>query len=186
MDRILYIVEGEIEERFFRFLIEEDYIYPGKIKVFNLMQARLRETNHIFTKKVNKIFAVVDTDIAKKSNIETLEYNISMLKHFCPKHVFLLIQSKSFEDELKYMLSCKSMQAVWAHFQLRHHSTGDVKAFLTQSVHYSEHITTTNLQRYCTHQSGSINKLSPVSQALCVSIAPCLLRKRITMKNSHQ
>mgnify|MGYP006916080269 CR=1 FL=1 len=177
MTKTLYIVEGEIEERFFSFLIQNDYIAPGRINVFNLMQNELHYTNAIFTKRIGKIFAFLDTDRTGVNNLKVLENNVSMLKTVCPKHLFLLIQNQNFEDELRYMLSCKSLQALCNTLGIRHCTKKDMKTFLSQSVHYDQLISRKHLQRYCTRQECFLDLLPNSLRKLCVSITPCLLRK---------
>ncbi len=177
MTKTIYIVEGEIEERFFDFIIQNDYIAPGRITIFNLMQDELRETNAIFTKRIGKVFAILDTDKTGIDNLMTLEHNVSMLKTVCQKHLSLLIQNQNFEDELRYMLSCQSLQALCQKLGIRHCTRTDVKTFLSQSVHYKQLISTKQLQRYCTRQGSFLNLIPNSLQKLCVSITPYLLRK---------
>ena len=57
---VLYIVEGEIEERFFRQMIRLYYIRPGRIKIFNIMQNELSNSDNIMMKKYDLIFCVID------------------------------------------------------------------------------------------------------------------------------
>lgn len=187
MDRILYIVEGEIEIRFFDFLTKNNLIQPGKRKLFNLMQERLLYTNDIFTKKEwKKIFAVLDTDRVDKCNIETLTYNVSMLKKICARHLYLLIQNKNFEDELQYMLSCRSLQSLAQALECRHHSRHDIKTFLSQTVRYSGLISIEHLQRYCKRQDTFTNMISESLRHLCVSIDSCLSQKNRHHENINK
>ena len=50
MDKVLYIGEGEIEERFFDFLNQNDFIQPGRFRKFNLMQEKLSGVSDILKK----------------------------------------------------------------------------------------------------------------------------------------
>lgn len=146
MARILYIAEGEIEERFFDFLKVSDFICSGRFRKFNLMQERLSGASDILKKIMDKVYCVLDTDCIEKVNFDTLVYNIGLLKRICPRNIFLLIQNKNFENELSYVLECKNL---CGKFNLKHNTQKDLKRHLAQSVSYVGIISKENLVRYC-------------------------------------
>lgn len=104
----LYIVEGEIEEQFLRFLILKHYIKPGKIQIFNLMQQELKQTNNILTKQHDKVFCIIDTDRTEKSCITKLYHNYKTL---CQANasVKIIPQNHNFEEELSHILGGKNL-----------------------------------------------------------------------------
>lgn len=73
-----YYVEGETEEKFFKYLQSEDYIYRGKIVKWNVIERPLKKA-HIRVLKENTIIVLVfDTDTGK---VDTLEENIRFLSN---------------------------------------------------------------------------------------------------------
>ena len=80
MDKVLYIGEGEIEERFFDFLKGNDFIRPGRFRKFNLMQEKLSGASDILKKIMDKVYCVLDTDCIEATNFDTLIQNIKLLK----------------------------------------------------------------------------------------------------------
>ena len=146
MTRILYIAEGEIEERFFDFLNQNDFIQHGRFRKFNLMQEKLLGSNDLLKKIMDKVYCVLDTDCIETTNFNTLLHNVKMLRSICPRNIFLLIQNKNFEDELSYVLECKNL---CERFKLKHSTQSDLKRHLAQSVSYSRIISKNNLIRYC-------------------------------------
>ena len=80
MTRILYIAEGEIEERFFDFLKVSDFICSGRFRKFNLMQEKLSGASDILKKIMGKVYCVLDTDCIEATNFDTLIQNIKLLK----------------------------------------------------------------------------------------------------------
>ena len=146
MAKVLYIGEGEIEERFFDFLNQNDFIQPGRFRKFNLMQKILSSASELLKKKMDKVYCVLDTDCIEAINFDTLIQNINLLKRICPVNIFLLIQNKNFEDELLYVLVCKNL---CDKLNLKHSTQKDLKKHLAQSVSYSRIISKENLVRYC-------------------------------------
>lgn len=146
MTKVLYIGEGEIEERFFDFLNQNDFIQPGRFRKFNLMQKILSGASELLKNKMDKVYCVLDTDCIEATNFDTLIQNIKLLKRICPRNIFLLIQNKNFEDELLYVLDCKNL---CDKFNLKHSTQKDLKKHLAQSVSYGRIISKKNLVRYC-------------------------------------
>ena len=106
----LYIVEGEIEENFFKFLISNHYIKPGKIQIFNLMQQELKQTNNILTKQHDKVFCIIDTDRTEKPCIDKLYNNYKTL---CQANasVKIIPQNHNFEEELSRIVGKRNLNA---------------------------------------------------------------------------
>jgi len=146
MNKLLYIAEGEIEKRFIRFLIDKNFIRPGKFAKFNLLQDVLKDTSSILTNKVDKIFCILDMDIATKDFLNNLVKNISKLKTISKSKICLLIQNKNFEDELRYILQCSDLGK---YFGLKYNTVSDVKRFLADKVNYDKHISAEILKGYC-------------------------------------
>lgn len=143
--RALYIGEGEIEERFIKFLNQNDFIQTGIFRKFNLIQDKFSSISILY-KNAKKVFCILDTDQIAASSFSVLAHNIKMLKSICGGRVFLLIQNKNFEDELLYVLDCKNL---CTKFDLPHKTHKDLKKYLAQSVRYDQFITKENLARYC-------------------------------------
>ena len=122
MTKVLYIGEGEIEERFFGFLNQNDFIQPGRFRKFNLMQTKLLRSNDLLKSFRDKVYCVLDTDCIETTNFDTLFHNVKMLRSICSGNVFLLIQNKNFEDELSYVLECKNL---CEKFNLKHSTRKD-------------------------------------------------------------
>ena len=173
--KVLYIAEGEIEEKFIKYLINYNFIQIGQFKKFNLMQEKLKNTSNILTKKCDKIFAIVDTDCLEEENINKLIFNLKQLKLICPMRLYLLIQNKNFEDELKYILNCNNL---CEYFGLKHKTIKDLKVFLTQSVNYRSHISKDNIVKYCCRFESFKDKLKEcgksISEKMILTIEICL------------
>lgn len=146
MAKILYIAEGEIEERFITFLVQNDFIQCGRFLKFNLMQNRLKDSNNILRSKKDKIYCFLDADLVSPDNISNLIFNSKKIMTICKNNVFFLIQNKNFEDELKFLLDCNDLGNF---FKLPHNTTKDLKTYLAQTVNYKKIISKKNLIRYC-------------------------------------
>lgn len=144
MPKILYIVEGTIEKRFFQSLQRQKLIKPGKISIFNMMQAKLEATNNILTMKRSRVVAALDTDCFEDNNLDKLIHNSKMLKQICG-NVCFLIQNKNFEDELKQIFSTSDL---CGYFGLKHKTQKDLKHYLAQSVIY-DNMSWDRLDYYC-------------------------------------
>lgn len=73
---VTYIVEGQTEEAFLNNLKSHAVIDTGKVKVFNLMQKQMKETNPILYIHRDEFICIIDTDCCDVSNIENLIVNI--------------------------------------------------------------------------------------------------------------
>lgn len=153
---IKYIAEGETELTFIQQLQSMKIILVGRRKKFNLMQARLKQTNDILTQTCSKIYCVVDTDIADNINILNLQYNIKALSKIS-KSVIVLAQWRSFEDELRYMTGSNNLYDV---FHQKFNSLADLKRFLNQSVDYVRYRNVIRFEKYC----NRTNKLMELAE----------------------
>ena len=176
MSKILYIAEGEIEERFIRFLAQNDFIQAGRFRKFNLMQNRLKMTNAILSTKFDRIYCIIDTDVLTSGNISNLIFNLKQLKSICPREIFLLIQCENFEEELKFLFNCTDLGKF---FNLKYQSVKDLKIYLTQKIDYKNHITKSNLIRYCTRPEKFVEALSKFNRdklkLQIVSVEKCIV-----------
>ena len=167
-DKVLYIAEGEIEERFIKFLKQNNFIRAGRFKKFNLMQERLEDSCHILAKKVDKIYCVLDADIILPNTVSNLIFNLKKLRTVCKsENIICLIQQQNFEDELKFVLQCSDLGRF---FGLPHSTVKDVKNFLAQKVDYAKHISKINLPRYCSRPFHLTN----IRTNIC-SVAKCMI-----------
>lgn len=146
MLKILYIAEGEIEERFINFLSQNNFIQSGRCLKFNLMQNYLKDNSNILRLRKDKIYCILDTDVLLADNITKLICNLKKLRNACGNNVCLLIQNKNFEDELKFILNCSNLGKF---FHLPYNTTKDLKEYLAQDVDYQKIISKENLSRYC-------------------------------------
>lgn len=98
--RILYLVEGQCEEKLINALKNEPYlIKPGKVKCFNPMGRKLTPNDFITIQPGSLIALVFDTDTT--NGIDILESNIKMIKKYGGKcEIALILQVKNIEDEL--------------------------------------------------------------------------------------
>lgn len=149
MSKILYIAEGETEERFIKFLTQNDFIQPGRFKKFNLMQKKIQSSDSLLSKRVDKIYCILDTDVKSKDNVETLLFNLKKLKGISSgaDSILSLIQCDNFEDELAFVFSCSDLGKF---LKVPHNTKKDLKTFLAQKIMYNNYITRENLIRYCT------------------------------------
>ena len=163
MSRILYVAEGEIEERFINFLKQHEFIPAGRFAKFNLMQDRLKDTSGILTKKVSKIYCILDTDIVNEENISNLIFNVKKLTEICPHDIFNLVQNKNFEDELRYILDYHDLGKL---FNLPHNTTKDLKKYLAQTIKYENYISDKNLIKYCSRSECFKEALKGIQQSI--------------------
>lgn len=148
MKKCMYIVEGEIEERFLQQLKQLGLVVPGKVFTFNLMQKQLKHTSNILAfKNYSAIYCVIDTDVVDKGNIENLVQNIKLLKTIGKPRI--LVQNKNFEDELMRILELPNIAALGKLLCAKQNDVRWVKRFLSQNIDYSKHINRDNIVRYC-------------------------------------
>lgn len=144
MNRRLYIVEGAIEERFFRYMSLTKFISPGKIHKFNLMQKNLCENDNIMTMIYQNIYCAIDTDVVGKEHIDRLLCNIRILEDIARGKIFLLPQYRNFEDELRTMGNTENIGQL---LNIKHSTQKDAKVFLAQKVNYAT--LNIDLSKYC-------------------------------------
>ena len=168
MNKRIYIVEGEIEVRFLKQLIEAELISPGRIYKFNLMQEELKPISSILTKKVDEIFAIIDTDCIEDVQLKNIVNNIKTLKKI--GKLFVLVQNKNFEDELMTIFEQSNIQNLCRFFKLKNHSKTDLKVYLCQKVKYSDKINKENIKKYCSCYGSFQQILINKSPKLSVNI----------------
>ncbi len=97
--KCIYLVEGQCEEKLIKALKQEpEFILPGKVKVFNVIQNRLPVNQLIQFDPGSIVIMVFDTD---KDETEPLRENIELLRKRCRNVETLTIaQVLDFEDEI--------------------------------------------------------------------------------------
>ncbi|MDO5539407.1 MAG: hypothetical protein Q4F83_04955 [Eubacteriales bacterium] len=102
-----YFVEGQDEEKLINVLkTDMQYIVPGKVQKFNVVQEKLTSLRLMQLKKGTIVVLVFDTD---SGNIQILQENIELLKKSgIVKTVLCVTQVKNLEDEL--VRSCNIRQ----------------------------------------------------------------------------
>ena len=150
----MYIVEGAIEENFVEQLRENNIIVPGRVRVWNLMQKKLNHSNPILTKRVDEIFAIIDTDCVESSNLATFNLNIKELKSI--GKVFVLVQNENFEDELCRILNANTIQQLCDYFNVKNRTRKGLKTFLSKGVNYKDRVTKDNIWEYGKNHSSFI------------------------------
>ena len=177
MNKVLYIAEGETEERFVKYLTSNDIIMAGRFAKFNLMQDKMKNTNNILTRTFEKVCGIIDTDCMEIENLDKLIHNVDKLKYICPK-IYILVQNKNFEGELRYILNHKNLNE---YFGLKNKTSRDLKVFLAQSVNYKNHISSDNIKIYCCRFESFIDKLKEckkaISEKIVVSVEICLISR---------
>ncbi|WP_196600493.1 hypothetical protein [Pectinatus frisingensis] len=157
----LYIAEGETEKNFITQLKQKQIVLPGQFKKYNLMRKKLKETDDILTKKRDKIFGIVDTDCdnINCACFKNFEYNIKKLKKI--GKIFILVQDKEFEDELKRIFNDSKLSQI---FNAKYSNKSDIKKHLCKPDIYENlllrnQLTSDMLNKYCSHSCHFINTL---------------------------
>ena len=103
-----YLVEGETEQAFFRYLKENRFIAPGKIRKYNLMQKSVTPGKIFLSFRNPEFVCVLDTDVITGNTPDCLTKNLKTLIRAAGsrKKIRLLAQNKNFEDELCHILRC--------------------------------------------------------------------------------
>ncbi|WP_418808729.1 hypothetical protein [Phascolarctobacterium faecium] len=168
----IYIVEGDIEEKFLY------YVQPklstsrlGKIRQFNLMQNKLSNSNNILNQKYSSIFCIIDTDCITNTHLDTFIYNIKLLKTIGSVTIF--VQNKNFEDELLYVLNCKTISTLCQALNLHKpkNTKVDLKKHLSQKEQY-QFITKQHLKKYCSRPSTFQSLINQHHSKTPINIAP--------------
>lgn len=168
---IKYIAEGETEATFIEQMQLMNNIPAGRKYKFNLMQAKLKQTNDILTKKCDRIYCVIDTDVAENINLINLQYNLKAISKIC-KSIIVLAQWHNFEDELRYMANKSNLSVV---FVQKFQGNADLKKYLHQTVDYSKYQQSLLFTRYCNRS----NKLIEIATQNGISFS-----KKIRFENS--
>ena len=108
-DKLLYLVEGECEAALIR-AIKNEYIYSGKVLVFNPWTKRAGNlTRNI--KKNTICILIFDTDEYKKGKDKgnQLKENLKILEKYS-KEIIVICQNDTLEDELVKSCSIKKIE----------------------------------------------------------------------------
>lgn len=99
MKNCTYFVEGECEQKLLNAIKQSpSMIKPGKVRVFNVTQNKLKNS-HLISISEGYVVFVFDTD---RNDTNYLEANISKVRTTCPSKVKLLflVQVPNLEQEL--------------------------------------------------------------------------------------
>lgn len=152
----LYIVEGPIEQRFLEQARNKRLVKMGQVRVFNLMQQKIKDRSNIIAKKCKYIFCIIDTDCICEYNLQIFLENMKMLD--IAGTVIVFVQNKNFEDELLYILDQKNIARLCRFLKVPHNSKKDLKTFLAQAVMYS-FIKKEHLEKYCSRPYDFMKEL---------------------------
>ena len=134
MTKILYVMEGEIEDRFILQMQRTGKLSLGKRIKFNLMQREIKQSDNIMTAQYDKVACILDTDESGPHELAKLQHNIKMLKQIAKSGILIMAQRYNFEDELKRMSGNNRLNEI---LNLKKSGLKDVKKFLAQDVDYS-------------------------------------------------
>lgn len=117
MDRYVYFVEGENEEKVVNTLkdIKNQYIVAGKSHVFNLTQNKISDAILMTLTRSTIAVIIYDNDviISGKTNSEItkkrINENIKLLKNNC-KEVIVICQYDNIEDEIIKATNIKKIE----------------------------------------------------------------------------
>ena len=104
-----YFVEGEDERKLINTLKSDmKLIVPGKVQVFNVAQEKITRLRIMNLKRKTVVVFVFDADAG---NLETLRYNIELLKkESVVSEIICIVQVKNLEDELKRSCNIKQIK----------------------------------------------------------------------------
>ena len=134
MTKILYVMEGEIEDRFILQMQRMKKLSLGRRIKFNLMQREIKHSDNIMTAKYDKVACILDTDESGPHELNKLQHNVKMLKQIAKSGILIMAQRYNFEDELKRMSGNNRLNEI---LNLKKSGLKDVKKFLAQDVDYS-------------------------------------------------
>lgn len=133
MTKILYVMEGEIEDRFILQMQRMKKLSLGRRIKFNLMQREIKHSDNIMTAKYDKVACILDTDESGPHELNKLQHNVKMLKQIAKSGILIMAQRYNFEDELKRMSGNNRLNEI---LNLKKSGLKDVKKFLAQDVDY--------------------------------------------------
>lgn len=139
----LYIVEGQTEENFIARLKSREIIKQGKCKVLNVQEELLSVRDNVVTTLWDEIVIIIDTDLDDSQHFEYFKKNLATIRSFnvgCK--IFVLVQNKNFEDELRFVHNAKSLKQLYGQ-----KSEKSVKPHLTVEEH--RNVDKFMLKRYC-------------------------------------
>ena len=99
MNRVVYFVEGECEEKLINALKEKpSKVHPGKVKKVNMIQNELSKSQLVQIQAGTVVVLVFDTDVPVT---DCLKKNIKLLEEKCTRVIIVcLAQVLNFEDEI--------------------------------------------------------------------------------------
>lgn len=107
--RCIYFVEGPCEDKLISAIkLNPSIIIPGKVKVYNVIQELIPNSQLLAIPQGALVVFVYDTDV---DNTEYIKKNIKRVKQYC-RNVKLvnLMQVKNFEEELERATDVKRVQ----------------------------------------------------------------------------
>lgn len=116
------------------------------------MQKQLKQTDNILTKRYDKAFCVVDTGCLEQANADKLYHNYRMLQA-ASQRICIIPQNKNFEDELRYILGTKNLNAVL------HLPSGHQNLKRNLSTYNYTPVITCFPDAYCNHIGWFVNKM---------------------------
>lgn len=121
-----YFVEGECEKKLIDALKTPpcNYLYSGKVEVFNVILKVLSIQRILSIKENALIVLVYDTDFVDTSK---LEKNIKLLESNGFKNIIHIQSIKNFEDEIVFSSAIKSIHEIF--------STQGMEEFKAQFIH---------------------------------------------------
>lgn len=113
MEYIKYFVEGECEEKLINNLKTppQNFLKPGKVEVFNVVQNKLTIARIMSLKENTLIVFVYDVD---KEDTSILEYNINILHKYGFKKIIHIHSIENFEHEIKFACNLTSLNHIFS------------------------------------------------------------------------
>lgn len=106
--RVLYLVEGETEKVFLTALMLDQKLEHGRVQIFNCWDRKVTSILRSFPRAgFDKIYILFDTDVIQR--VDNFIHSVKEIRKVS-KRVFLLQQTRHFEDELVY--SCSQLNSV--------------------------------------------------------------------------
>ncbi|ORU93173.1 MAG: hypothetical protein A6F72_06375 [Cycloclasticus sp. symbiont of Poecilosclerida sp. N] len=126
MKKAHYFYEGETEEKLLRHLQSKKHLKPGRLRKYNLWETKFNLRRVINTN--DHLFFFIDTD--KTTCLSIFTKNIVSLE---PYNICLMVQHKTFEDELCFACGKKSNRALYNDFYPETGAKGFKKKFIKEN-----------------------------------------------------
>lgn len=149
----VYIPEGQIEENFFDRMKQKNFIKPGRVRVFNLVQREVKDSDILLQEKDVDFYGIIDTDHWDDVCKQRFLNNVVKLEHL--GKVYILVQDKNFEDELAYMVKPVNL---FDYFKPKSRTNKGLKKHLMDEKYgdkklgtknYDDKFTKEHFDRYC-------------------------------------